>query len=86
MVMRCSPTKPDGPEGPNWYTASSGASPDPTPHELSALQEHLRRCRAMRGRLFHLRRRTDSVLDFAAARLITTVLALLLLAGLLWLL
>jgi hypothetical protein len=75
-----------GASGPCWYTSSLGGSPDTTPNELSSLQDHLSGCLAMRGRWFHWRRRTDALLSFVAARLITTALALGLVAALVWLL
>ena len=78
--------RPTGAPGPCWYTASLGGSADTTPNELSSLQAHLSGCLAVRGRWFHWRRRTDALLNFVAARLITTALALGLVAALVWLL
>lgn len=68
--------------GPCWSTASFGEAADTSPVELSALGEHLELCRSLRGRLFVLHCGAEATRDFIAARLVTTLLIIVLLAGL----
>lgn len=77
--------RPTGAPGPCWYTASLGGSTDISPHEISSLQNHLSGCLAVRGRWFHLRRQADALLNFVAARQVTTAVALGMVAALVWL-
>ena len=64
-----------------WSTASSDHTADTSPMELSALGEHLDRCKGSRGRLFALHCVAETMHGFVAARLITTVVAVALLIG-----
>ncbi|MBI2750794.1 MAG: hypothetical protein HYX43_16120 [Burkholderiales bacterium] len=66
---------------PFWRTASFGDSPDTSPMELSALGEHLDRCRGSRGRLFTLRCLADALNSFLASRFVTTLVVVTILFG-----
>ncbi len=68
--------------GPSWSTASFGDAVDTSPMELSALGDHLLLCRSLSGRLFVLRCAAEAARDFVAARLITTLVVLVLILGL----
>lgn len=50
--------------------------------ELSELGEHLALCRSLSGRLFALRCTAESARDFVAARFVTSLVVVALLAGL----
>lgn len=58
---------------PQSSTSSFGSPPDTSPVELAALGEHLQRCTGQRGALFSLRCIGDTMNDFAAPRLMTTL-------------
>ncbi|MDQ6685539.1 MAG: hypothetical protein M3Z16_10465 [Pseudomonadota bacterium] len=64
-----------------WATASEPTSADTTPLELSALSDHVDTCYGSRGRLFALRCAVDSVQQFLAPRLITTLVVIACLIG-----
>ena len=66
---------------PGWSTASFSGAALPSHLELSALGEHLNLCRGSLGRLFPLQCVVESMRGFMAARLITTLAVLALLAG-----
>jgi hypothetical protein len=50
--------------------------------ELSSLGEHLELCRSLSGRLFVLRCAAEAARDFVAARFVTTLVVVVLVAGL----
>ena len=58
---------------PRWSTSSFGSTADTSPGELATLGEHLNRCTGQRGALFALRCVGESMNDFAAPRLMTTL-------------
>jgi hypothetical protein len=58
---------------PRWTTASIPDAADTSPMELSDLNAHIDRCRGSRGRWFSLRCAVDSVHDFTAPRIVTTL-------------
>jgi len=58
---------------PFWNTASSDHTPDTSPMELSALGEHLDRCKASRGRLFALRRATEALDRFVTTLVVVAI-------------
>ena len=58
---------------PRWSTSSFASPADTTPGELAALSEHLTRCTGQRGVLFALRCAGESMNEFAAPRLMTTL-------------
>ena len=60
---------------PSWNTASSDQRPDTSPMELSALGEHLDRCKASRGRLFALQRAAEALHGYVRGRFVTTLVA-----------
>lgn len=64
-----------------WPTASFGDSVDTSPGELSTLGEHLGRCRGAHARWFALRCGAEAVHRFFAARVVTTLLVVVLLVG-----
>ena len=66
-------------DDPRWSTSSSDHSTDTSPMELSALGEHLDRCKGSRGRLFALRSFADVLNGFVAARFVTTLVVVVLL-------
>lgn len=68
--------------GPCWRTASFGEAADTSPMELSELGEHLAVCRSLGGRLFALRCAAEGVRDFVAARFVTSLVVVALVAGL----
>lgn len=70
------------PTGPCWSTASFGEATETSPVELSALGEHLALCRSLSGRLFALRCALEAARDFVAARVVTSLVILMLAAGL----
>jgi hypothetical protein len=67
--------------GPRWNTSSFGEAADASPVELSALGEHLARCRGAHGRLFELHRSAEAVIGFVASRQVTTLVVLVALGG-----
>lgn len=67
---------------PTWTTSSFGDTVDTEPMERSALGRHLVLCRDAHGRLFDLRCMAESMHDFMAPRLVTTLVAVTLLIGL----
>lgn len=58
---------------PRWSTSSFGDAPDRSPVELAALGEHLNRCVERRGALFAWRCAGEAMSDFAAPRVVTTL-------------
>lgn len=58
-----------------WSTSSYGTPADTSPNELCELSEHLDRCHRMRGWYFRALCVTDTVDRFLAPRLMTTLLA-----------
>ena len=69
----------------NWDTASFGLPAETSPVELSALGEHLDSCR-LGARASTLQCAAQAVQGFVAARLVTSVAAVALVALLAWLL
>lgn len=61
---------------PGWSTSAIGNAAVTTPHETSALGEHLRLCRVSSGRFFGLRCRAEAVHGFMAARFVTTLVTI----------
>ena len=59
---------------PRWPTSTAAEAGDTTPAELDALGAHVSRCNGSRGRWFTLGCLADSVHDFVAGRLVTTML------------
>ncbi|WP_298829576.1 hypothetical protein [uncultured Piscinibacter sp.] len=68
--------------GPCWSTASFGEAADTSPMELSELGAHLEVCRSLSGQLFVLRCAAEGVRDFVAARFVTSLVVVALVAGL----
>jgi hypothetical protein len=66
---------------PFWSTASFGDSVHTSPMELTALGEHLDRCRGSRGRLFKLHCMAESVNGIVAPRFMTTLVVVTVLIG-----
>lgn len=58
---------------PNWSTASFGHAADTSPLELSALGDHLDRCKGQRGRWFALHCMAEATHGAIAARFVTTL-------------
>ena len=56
-----------------WATSSYPSAVDASENELSALGSHVGDCNGSRGRWFTLQCAADSFLNFAASRLVTTV-------------
>jgi hypothetical protein len=71
---------PDGGDA-RWSTASFGGNADTSPMELSALGDHLGRCKQHHGGLFAVRCGVDLVHGFVASRFVTTLAVLTLLIG-----
>ena len=67
---------------PSWSTASFGDTADTSPMELSALGDHLDRCKGSRGRLFVLQSVAETMNSFVAARFVTTLVVVALLIAL----
>lgn len=69
---------------PLWSTASFEEATDSLPMELSALGQHVDRCRGARGRWFALHSAAERLNGFVAQRFVTTlvVVTLLIAAGL----
>ena len=65
----------------SWTTASFGGAADTSPMELSALGEHLDRCKGAHGRLFALRCFAERMNGFVSARFVTTLVVATLLIG-----
>lgn len=63
---------------PCWSTASFGGAADTSPMELLDLGDHLSLCRGGSGRWFALRCAVETVHAFLAARLVTTVVVVVL--------
>jgi hypothetical protein len=61
--------------GPRWSTSSFSEAPDVSMRDVSALGEHLNLCRALSGRRFALLCAAEALAGFAAARVVTTVVA-----------
>ncbi len=64
-----------------WSTAAFGGHAGLSPLELSALVEHLQRCRGASDPLFAWRCLLETVNGFVAARFVTTLVTLALLIG-----
>ncbi len=64
-----------------WNTASFGGSAETSPMELVSLGDHLGVCKSPHGHLFALVCAAESLQDFMAARVVTTVLVGALLIG-----
>lgn len=64
-----------------WSTSSFCAEADTTPLELASLGAHFNLCQKAQGRLFVLQSRLESVGTFLTARVITTVVLIILTAG-----
>jgi hypothetical protein len=71
---------------PTWDTASLGRPAGASALEHRALSAHLSDCGARRGRLHDLQSGADGLRQILAARVVTTLLALVLLLGATWLL
>ncbi|URI07271.1 hypothetical protein MW290_01185 [Aquincola tertiaricarbonis] len=67
--------------GPCWSTAAFAQAADTTPLELGVLAEHLALCHLLRGRLFAMHCAMEAVRDFVAARFVTTLLVVAVVAG-----
>lgn len=65
----------------SWSTSSYGDNTDTSALELSALQEHLKRCQDSHGHLLALRCTAQSMRGFVEARIVTTLVAITLLIG-----
>ena len=65
-----------------WSTASKGKAADTSPGDLSALGEHLGTCQALHGHWFSLYCVANAMHGFVAARFVTTLVVLAMLAGL----
>ncbi len=66
---------------PSWSTASFGDTARTSQPELSALVEHLDRCKRLHGRLFTLYCAAESMNGFVATRFVTTLAVASLLIG-----
>jgi len=71
---------------PSWDTSSLGHPAEVTAVERAALSEHLSLCAAMRGPLHLFQSGAATVQSVLAGRVITSVLIVLVLAGVVWLL
>jgi hypothetical protein len=65
----------------SWRTSASALAAVPSPHDLSALGEHLHLCRAPGGRLFAVRCGAEALHRFVAARFVTSLVVAVLLIG-----
>ncbi len=74
-------TQPNAIANPYWSTASFGDTVDTTPMELSALGEHLDRCKGSRGRFFELGRVAETMNGLIAPRFVTTLVVAAMLIG-----
>jgi hypothetical protein len=74
-------TQPNAIATPYWSTASFGDTVDTTPMELSALGEHLDRCKGSRGRFFALGCAAETMNGLIAPRFVTTLVVAALLMG-----
>lgn len=74
-------TPPNTIANPYWSTASFGDTVDTTPMELSALGEHLDRCKGSRGRFFSLGCVAETMNGLIAPRFVTTLVVAALLIG-----
>jgi len=70
----------------SWETSSFGHSAGVSHVERAALSEHLSLCAAMRGRFHVFQSGAATVQSVLAGRVITSVLVVLLVAGVVWLL
>ena len=66
---------------PQWSTSSFGSPADTFPKELAALGRHLNRCIGQRGVVSALRCAGETMNDFAAPRVMTTLALFALLAA-----
>lgn len=64
-----------------WTTASLGGAADTSPMELSALGDHLDRCREQHGAWFALRCFGEALHQFVASRFVTTLVVATVLMG-----
>jgi hypothetical protein len=71
---------------PNWETSSFGHPAEVTPVERAALSDHLSLCATMRGPLHVFQSGAANLQSVLAGRVITSVLIVLMLAGVVWLL
>lgn len=81
------PTKAQRPppmrvQGPSWSTACFGQTVDTSPADLRQLGEHLQACRPPSERWLTLGCAAERASAFIAARIITSLMVLVLLAGL----
>lgn len=67
--------------GPAWTTSAHGREAHTRPAELRELGEHLGHCQADTGRMFFLQCAGEVLYRFLAPRMISVLLALLLLTG-----
>ena len=65
-----------------WSTASYGQASGASVQDPGALKEHLQACNDLSGRLLNFRCRAQYIRRFVAARIVTTLLGLALLADL----
>jgi hypothetical protein len=65
-----------------WATAAIADAADTTPMELSALGDHVDRCKGSRGRWFALQCAADSLIGFIAPRFVTTAVIVAIVFGL----
>jgi hypothetical protein len=68
-------------DAPRWSTSAFGEPAGISTTELSVLGHHLRLCRGLQGRWLALLCAVDAMHAFMAARLVTSAMAVLLLAG-----
>jgi hypothetical protein len=64
-----------------WSTASFGGNTETSPVELLSLGDHLGACKSPHGHLVALHCVADTMRGFVAARLVTTLLSVVLLIG-----
>ena len=65
----------------SWTTSSYGGTVDTSPLDLSALGDHLGACKNTHGHLFALHHAAQTLHGFVAARLVTTLVFVVLLIG-----
>lgn len=65
----------------SWTTSSFGGQADTSLVDLNALGDHLGACRNTHGHLFALHHAAQTLHGFVAARLVTTLVFLLLIIG-----
>jgi hypothetical protein len=64
---------PNTPKAPVWTTTAFDVAPDPSPHELAVLEDHLNLCRAVRGRMFLMLCGIEATRAWMVPRVVTTL-------------